>query len=302
MAEEKKGNGWLDQPSGIMANIFVEPKHIRRRFKMLDRFDRNLEIPQFFAYKLLATFLILMTFLVVYLMANFVNIKYIGIPILLFALALILVFRQLVFSHKGVSYLKLTFNLIKFSIVERKRRKTGEGLKSIGIDDVLEDGKILYSDGDMGYMFNIVGYGSRTMLPQTIAQVRRAQADYLRVRLPHTMEEEIIKISLANPKKQLDSNEELQKIHKELGADGDPNLFHAWSNFMLAQNKQFIEKQIKGKEHVFEQNLIVRAGTEEVLKRQVANFEASSQIMLYSQRKLTQKEVKDFYSEMLMMK
>ena len=262
--DEKKAQGWENEPAKFMSNIFTESKNVGRRMTSLDFIDENIVVPQIrILYVVVGVVAFIFADTMVLLQAGAIT-GYIWVPLLILDVIALGIGLLMLLSINGKSYFGMLIDFLKFQVAERQRRKSKNGVKTFHIEDVDPDtGMIMFDDDRVGYMYRVEGFINKTMLPSTVVMTRQAQYEYLIDRERTTKQKMITHVERANPEEQLEYLEELKQNHeKEIETTGDDEMFHRWCSFMISNShgvgiKDYVDKRITNKELVIRQYLML---------------------------------------------
>lgn len=269
MAEEPKYNQWEQEPAKFMANIFTDPKNVTRRMPSLDFIDENLLVPQIRILYVVGGLIAFALLDVIIIMNTGTATRYVALPLFLLLIPAVIIGLLSLLNYDGKSYFAILRNFLKFQRNERNRRKGKKNITSLGVEEIDPiTGRMTFKNGDVGDAFLIEGFVGKTMLPSTISMVRKAQLNYLIVREQQATEKKITHIERSNPKSQIANLDRQIKYHTAVAQEtGDPTMVHAWSNFMLNAQKNYIKKYIAEKEFVIAQYLILRSIDDKMLEK-----------------------------------
>lgn len=176
-----------------MANILSGARHHTRYVKALEKITVDASISYeriVFGLGVGVAVLVIFALMMTKGPGDFTHTKVWFIPFFVSLLILVILY---VLPSRNRSLLRSTFDLLRFQLYERSRRKLlrNSSITSVGIKKCDEDGLIHFDNGDVGYLYNVEGQVSRSILPAVAKAQIQLRHQYL-IQRPATLQEKLM--------------------------------------------------------------------------------------------------------------
>lgn len=276
----------------FMVNIISQARYRTKYMKSLEKITPDPQIP--FVRLLISIGMIVgatVVYLGIILSANTIRTQYVGIPATLMFIGVIACLLQYLISSRDKPMIVSSSLLILTSIAEKFRRegKRRSDVKSLGIKN-FENGKLTFTNGDVGLMYLVDGYLSPSVLPAVADAVAEARQQYYIARSSTSQEMMITSVKAVDVHNQLDEYSKLMN-----NVTGDPEL-RQWKRYMLDMQRRYVGERLSTQEFMIVQTYILRESDAQKLQRSKVLFEQSCMNGLMSNyRQLTtRKEVVEY--------
>ncbi|MBC1705836.1 hypothetical protein HB968_14320 [Listeria welshimeri] len=192
-----------------------------------------------------------------YLTSNFVRLPYIVFGNLLLLSGSGLLLSQLLFTNAFTGTLMKSSILFALQQWDRllihSRRK--QKFKKIGIKGISKDNMIVFSNGEVGRIYEADGFVSSTLFPEEVRHIEKEARNYNRSRGRNCVE---IKITSSQRQNTEIQQENLRKMYaKNVNIKGIADI--------CQQQKQVLEQYVEGKKLTVIQHIVLRGSSERAL-------------------------------------
>lgn len=287
----------------FMVNIYRKPHDGMRYVKMLEAITNSPYIKYKSLFTAVLVFIAVSIPFIATLTLSSSSLYYTGVWIVIGYIASLVLIVMFILPHRNKSLLGAVMGLLRFKLSRRTYHKRPV-LSSVGIKSVETDysGKTLvrFLDGKVGRMYKISGVIGLSTLPSVADSVARARANYFIERSHTTTEIMLTRVTRAQFSSQLiNMKNQVDRINE--GEFGDPDSMHnIWRKYMIGFNYSYIFDNMRNRDRIVEQFLILRENNEDLLLRaENALMRAASEGMYSNQPvELTEDEIERLIKEM----
>lgn len=256
----------------FMTNILEESKHKTRYVKLL----KNITIDAQVSFERLFIAIGLAVIVTVVLIWTLTNLggrfSYMGLPLMLISLAILVLLVVYIISSRRKSMLTSVMDMLLFQIGERTRKIASpkKTVRTVGISDV-EDGMIRFRNGDVGFMYRVEGNMSRSVLPAIANATARVRHQYFISRPETTQEQLITSVQRADVRAK---KRYLRDAYFKAKNSNDPD--RAWRMQYCTMQYNLIKDNMEKNDTQLFQVLLIRDKDEKGLDKAIRAFEAAA--------------------------
>ena len=291
MAENQNENvsGQPRRIYGFKTNIRQTKSEVELRIDKVDKFNIPYTIiPKRLVYSILMI-VVLILIAGIFLLTDLRRALYIGIPVLIILVALIILIGLYAFLFPSFgSLLSISINLINHLITSRQVRKGKKPRsKATGLKKSRSDGLIRYANGNVGRLFLVDGKMSLTAYPTEVLRQEYINAAYHSSRNRETTEIMITSSQRQSTENQLENMRALSETNENEAIKEMVNLQYRYTNEM-----------IEGRATTFVQYLLMIAPDENNLNESIEHlYHSTEEGLFYNVQPLDKKDADKVLSD-----
>ncbi|MBZ5277345.1 hypothetical protein [Staphylococcus aureus] len=269
---DKNEAGKPRQIYGFKANFRQRKTEVELRIDKVDRFNIPYTIipKRLIVSSLMAAVLIIGT--IFFLLIDMRRAIYIGIPIILMVVSLLILIGLYAFLFPAFgSLLEISINLINHLITSRKVRKGKKARsKKTGFKRTRKDGLIRYSSGNVGRLAMLDGRTSKTAFPTEILIQEGIAARY------HTSRNRDVTETIITSSQKQSTELQLENMRALIETNEDGAIKE-----LIGLQREYTDKKIEGQATTFVQYLLMIAPDERSLEEGIENLSNSVEEGMY---------------------
>ncbi|MBY0808814.1 hypothetical protein J2K72_14020 [Staphylococcus aureus] len=269
---DKNEAGKPRQIYGFKANFRQRKTEVELRIDKVDRFNIPYTIipKRLIVASLMAAVLIIGT--IFFLLIDMRRAIYIGIPIILMVVSLLILIGLYAFLFPAFgSLLEISINLINHLITSRQVRKGKKARsKKTGFKRTRKDGLIRYSSGNVGRLAMLDGRTSKTAFPTEILIQEGIAARY------HTSRNRDVTETIITSSQKQSTELQLENMRALIETNEDGAIKE-----LIGLQREYTDKKIEGQATTFVQYLLMIAPDERSLEEGIENLSNSVEEGMY---------------------
>ncbi|HHP7503143.1 TPA: hypothetical protein ACSGGW_001928 [Staphylococcus aureus] len=269
---DKNESGKPRQIYGFKANFRQRKTEVELRIDKVDRFNIPYTIipKRLIVSSLMAAILIIGT--IFFLLIDMRRAIYIGIPIILMVVSLLILIGLYAFLFPAFgSLLEISINLINHLITSRQVRKGKKARsKKTGFKCTRKDGLIRYSSGNVGRLAMLDGRTSKTAFPTEILIQEGIAARY------HTSRNRDVTETIITSSQKQSTELQLENMRALIETNEDGAIKE-----LIGLQREYTDKKIEGQATTFVQYLLMIAPDERSLEEGIENLSNSVEEGMY---------------------